>query len=76
MDHTLEFLRNPAPDLDLASVLIEFITDLRRILIHPDLQVAAKLIAVERRVDELAPPPRADGSTGPVLEAERRVELR
>jgi len=66
MDHTLKFLRDPEPGLDLAGLMIDFITDLRRIIIQPETRLDVKLAAVERRVDELAPPPRADGSTGPV----------
>lgn len=67
MDHTLAFLRNPDPDLDLAGLMIDFIVDLRRLLIHPEMRLDAKLAAIEMRVNQLAPPPRADGSTGPVL---------
>jgi hypothetical protein len=74
MDHTLEFLRKLDPGLDLAALMIEFIGDLRRIIIHPEMRLDVKLAAIERRVDQLAPPPRADGGTGP-LEAVTRVEL-
>jgi hypothetical protein len=66
MDHTLEFLRTPPAGLDLPDVMIRFVTDLRRILIQMELRPDLKLAAIEQRVNELAPPPRADGSTGPL----------
>jgi hypothetical protein len=66
MDHTLAFLREPEPRPDLADLMIDFITDLRRLIIHPEMRLDDKLTAIERRVDQLAPPPRADGGTGPV----------
>jgi hypothetical protein len=66
MDHTLAFLRDPDPGLDLGGLMIDFILDLRHLLMHPEMRLDDKLIAIERRVDQLAPPPRADGSTGPL----------
>ena len=55
MNETLRALRDPR--LDLAGVLCDLILDIRRILIHPDLQNHAKLAAIAGAVDELAPPP-------------------
>jgi hypothetical protein len=55
MHESLNRLRDP--DLDLTSVLCQLILDIRRILIHPDLQNHVKLSAIQTAVDELAPPP-------------------
>ena len=55
MNESLRALRDPG--LDLASVLCQLILDIRRILVHPDLQNAVKLRAIAEAVDELAPPP-------------------
>ena len=55
MNESLAALRDP--DLDLAAVLCQLILDIRRILVHPDLQNAVKLRAIAEAVDELAPPP-------------------
>jgi hypothetical protein len=65
MQESLAWLRDPAPDLDLAGVLIGLILEIRRIVVHPDLQLDGQLLAIMETVDLLAPPPRADGSTGP-----------
>lgn len=43
----------------LADVLIGLITDIRRVLIHPDLGNDQKLTEVFALVDEAAPPPPA-----------------
>jgi len=42
-------------------MLCQLIKDIRRILIHPDLQNAVKLSAIAQAVDELAPPPPPGG---------------
>ena len=55
MNESLRALRDPG--LDLASVLCQLILDIRRILVHPDLQNAVKLRAIAEAVDGLAPPP-------------------
>ena len=55
MHETLKPLRDPR--LDQAEMLCDLIKDIRRILIHPDLQNAVKLAAIAEAVDELAPPP-------------------
>ena len=55
MNESLQALRDP--DLDLAAVLCQLILDIRRILVHPDLQNHVKLSAIQGAVDELAPPP-------------------
>jgi hypothetical protein len=59
MNETLKPLRDPR--LDLADVLCQLICDIRRILIHPDLQNHVKLRAISEAVDELAPPPGPEG---------------
>ena len=55
MNESLRALRDP--DLDLAGMLCQLVLDVRRILVHPDLQNHAKLSAIASAVDELAPPP-------------------
>jgi len=55
MYETLTALRDPR--LDQAEILCDLIKDIRRILIHPDLQNHVKLAAIATAVDELAPPP-------------------
>ena len=55
MYETLTPLRDPR--LDQAEMLCALIKDIRRILIHPDLQNHVKLAAIAGAVDELAPPP-------------------
>ena len=55
MNESLRALRDPG--LDLASALCQLILDIRRILMHPDLQNHVKLSAIQSAVDELAPPP-------------------
>jgi len=55
VNESLRPLRDP--DLDLAAVLCQLILDIRRILVHPDLQNHVKLSAIATAVDELAPPP-------------------
>lgn len=55
MNESLRALRDPG--LDLASALCQLILDIRRILMHPDLQNHVKLAAIQSAVDELAPPP-------------------
>lgn len=55
VQETLRPLRDPR--LDQAEILCGLITDIRRILIHPDLQNAVKLAAIAEAVDERAPPP-------------------
>ena len=55
MYETLTPLRDPR--LDQAELLCDLIKDIRRILVHPDLQNATKLSAIQTAVDELAPPP-------------------
>ena len=55
MHESLRALRDPR--LDLADVLCQLILDVRRILVHPDLQNHVKLAAIQSAVDELAPPP-------------------
>ena len=55
MNESLQALRDP--DLDLLAVLCQLILDIRRILMHPDLQNHVKLAAIQAAVDELAPPP-------------------
>ena len=55
MYESLAPLRDPR--LDQADMLCGLIKDIRRILIHPDLQNQVKLAAIETAVDELAPPP-------------------
>jgi hypothetical protein len=59
MHETLKALRDPR--LDLADVLCQLILDIRRILVHPDLQNHVKLRAIAEAVDELAPPPPPGG---------------
>ena len=59
MYETLTPLRDPR--LDQAEILCGLIKDIRRILIHPDLQNWVKLRAISEAVDELAPPPGPDG---------------
>ena len=59
MHESLAPLRDPR--LDLADVLCQLILDIRRILVHPDLQNHVKLAAIRAAVDELAPPPQPDG---------------
>jgi len=59
MQETLKRLRDP--DLDLCDILGQLIMDIRRILIHPDLPNHARLSAIARAVDELAPPPPPGG---------------
>lgn len=55
MNESLQALRDP--DLDLLNILCQLILDIRRIIMHPDLQVHVKLAAIQEAVDELAPPP-------------------
>ena len=55
MNESLRALRDPG--LDLADVLCQLILDIRRILVHPDLQNHVNLAAIQVAVDELAPPP-------------------
>ena len=55
VNESLRALRDPG--LDLADVLCQLILDIRRILVHPDLQNYVKLAAIQSAVDELAPPP-------------------
>jgi hypothetical protein len=62
MQETLRPLRDPR--LDQAEILCQLIMDIRRILIHPDLQNHVKLRAIAEAVDELAPPPPPEGRTG------------
>lgn len=57
MDESLARLRDPSATATLADTLCQLIKDIRRIIMHPDLQNHAKLSAIERAVDELAPPP-------------------
>ena len=59
MNETLKPLRDPR--LDQAEMLCQLILDIRRILIHPDLQNWVKLRAISEAVDELAPPPPWSG---------------
>ena len=59
MHESLTPLRDPR--LDQAVMLCQLIKDIRRILIHPDLQNAVKLSAIAQAVDELAPPPPPGG---------------
>lgn len=59
MHETLRPLRDPR--LDQAEILCQLICDIRRILIHPDLQNWVKLRAIAEAVDELAPPPPPGG---------------
>ena len=67
MQETLAPLRDPR--LDHAAILCDLISDIRRILAHPDLGNAGKLKAITEAVDELAPPPAArrdhGGARGP-----------
>ena len=62
MQETLAPLRDPR--LDHAAILCQLISDIRRILIHPDWQNHRKLARIAEAVDELAPPPPPDGITG------------
>ena len=62
VQETLRPLRDPR--LDLCDVLCQLIMDIRRILVHPDLQNAVKLRAIAEAVDELAPPPPPDWPAG------------
>jgi hypothetical protein len=55
MHESLKALREPR--LDLADILCQLILDIRQILVHPDMQNAVKLSAIQTAVDELAPPP-------------------
>lgn len=55
VNESLTALRDPR--LDLADVLCQLILDIRRIIMHPDLQNHVKLSAIQTAVDELAPPP-------------------
>ena len=55
MNETLKALHDPR--LDLADMLCQLILQIRKILIHPDLQNHVKLAAIAEAVDELAPPP-------------------
>lgn len=55
VNESLAPLRDPR--LDLADILCQLILDIRRVLVHPDLQNAVKLAAIRELVDELAPPP-------------------
>lgn len=58
MHETLKRFRDP--ELDLCAMLCDLIIDIRRILIHPDLQNHVKLACIAEAVDELAPPPPPD----------------
>jgi hypothetical protein len=55
VNESLNRLRDPG--LDLCDILCQLILDIRRILIHPDLQLHVKLRLIAEAVDELAPPP-------------------
>ena len=59
MQETLARFRDP--ELDLCSMLCQLIMDIRKILIHPDLQNHVKLAAIAEAVDELAPAPPPEG---------------
>jgi len=47
---------------DLADLLTGLIKDIRRVLVHPDLRLDQKLLAVCALVDAAAPPPPPDCS--------------
>jgi hypothetical protein len=55
MHESLARLRDPR--LDTVNMLCQLVLDIRRILVHPDLQNHVKLSAIQTAVDELAPPP-------------------
>lgn len=65
MNESLAALRDP--ELDQVAVLCQLIADIRRIIMHPDLQNAVKLSAIQSAVDELAPPPPPGGWPSPAL---------
>jgi hypothetical protein len=57
MHESLAWLRDPASESALPDLLCGLITDIRLILVHPDLPNAAKLAAITQTVDQVAPPP-------------------
>jgi len=63
MNESLAWLRDPETGPALSHLLCGLITDIRLILVHPDLGNAAKLGAITRAVDQLAPPPGPDDGT-------------
>jgi hypothetical protein len=56
MDDSLAWLRDPETEPALSDLLSGLIRDIRLILVHPDLGNTAKLGAITRTVDQLAPP--------------------
>jgi len=65
MYETLAWLRDPETAPALSDLLCGLIRDIRLILVHPDLGNAAKLGAITRTVDQLAPPPGPQSSDAP-----------
>ena len=57
MNDSLTWLRDPATEPALPDLLCGLIKDIRLILVHPDMANAAKLAAITRTVDQMAPPP-------------------
>ncbi|MGD0702759.1 MAG: hypothetical protein ABSA02_23105 [Trebonia sp.] len=56
MHDSLAWLRDPETEPALSDLLCGLIRDIQLILVHPDLGSAAKLGAITRTVDQLAPP--------------------
>lgn len=60
MNHSLAWLAAPEAAAGTPALLTGLVTDLRRILIHPELGPATKLERVANTLDQLAPPPPAE----------------
>jgi hypothetical protein len=69
MNDSLTWLRDPQTGPALGELLCGLITDIRLILVHPDLGNAAKLGAITHTVDQLAPPPGLDPGAAPAAAA-------
>jgi hypothetical protein len=69
MNDSLTWLRDPQTGPALSELLCGLITDIRLILVHPDLGNAAKLGAITQTVDQLAPPPGLDAGAAPAAAA-------
>jgi hypothetical protein len=65
VNETLAWLRDPETEPALGELLCGLIRDIRLILVHPDLGNTAKLGAITRTVDQLAPPPGSQASDAP-----------
>ncbi len=65
MNETLAWLRDPETEPALSDLLCGLIRDIRLILVHPDLGNTAKLGAITRTVDQLAPPPGPEAGDAP-----------